>query len=152
LSSHKYTHEQLSEAVKTSFSVRQVLTKLKLKEAGGNYKTIKTLIVNLQLDTSHFHGMLWNKGKNFGPRRPIEDYLSNEQAITSYKLKQRLIKDDIKEYKCENCMTTEWLGELIPLELHHIDGNNANNNLTNIKLLCPNCHALTDNYRSKNRK
>ena len=39
----------------------------------------------------------------------------------------------------------------IPLELHHIDGNNQNNNLTNLTLLCPNCHAMTDNYRGKNK-
>jgi predicted HNH restriction endonuclease len=38
----------------------------------------------------------------------------------------------------------------IPLELHHKDGNRYNNSLNNLMLLCPNCHALTDNYRAKN--
>ena len=37
------------------------------------------------------------------------------------------------------------------LELHHIDGNHSNNELSNLTLLCPNCHALTDNYRGKNK-
>jgi hypothetical protein len=36
------------------------------------------------------------------------------------------------------------------LKLHHIDGNRYNNSLENISLLCPNCHALTENYRAKN--
>jgi predicted HNH restriction endonuclease len=44
------------------------------------------------------------------------------------------------------------LGNPIPLELHHIDGDKTNNTLENFQLLCPNCHALTDSYRGKNVK
>ena len=53
-------------------------------------------------------------------------------------------------YKCECCKNTEWLGQPIKLELHHIDGNPSNNTKENIQLLCPNCHAYTDNYCGKN--
>ena len=38
----------------------------------------------------------------------------------------------------------------IPIELEHIDGNSENNNLSNLKLLCPNCHSLTSTYRFLN--
>ena len=38
------------------------------------------------------------------------------------------------------------------MELHHRDGDRTNNVLTNLELVCPNCHAQTDNYRAKNRK
>lgn len=54
--------------------------------------------------------------------------------------------------KCECCGLEEWNGEKIPLEVHHIDGNHLNNVLENLQLLCPNCHALTDNWRGKNIK
>ena len=40
----------------------------------------------------------------------------------------------------------------IPLELHHKNGNNRDNRLENIVLLCPNCHALTESYRGKNKR
>lgn len=66
-----------------------------------------------------------------------------------YDLKNKLIKKGLKEAKCENCGITHWLGNPTPLELHHIDGNTKNNDLENIKILCPNCHTLTDNYRGK---
>jgi len=68
------------------------------------------------------------------------------------KLAKRLLKENIKEHRCENCNTKEWLGNPIPLELHHIDGNSSNHALNNLQFLCPNCHTLTDNYKSKNTK
>ena len=40
----------------------------------------------------------------------------------------------------------------IPLELHHVNGDNRDNRLENLQLLCPNCHALTNTYRGKNNK
>jgi hypothetical protein len=55
----------------------------------------------------------------------------------------------MKEERCEDCELSEWMGTKIPLELHHIDGNNENNNLDNLEILCPNCHALTDTYCRK---
>ena len=61
-------------------------------------------------------------------------------------------KEKIKERKCESCGLTEWKGEEIPLELHHIDGNHFNNDLDNLQLLCPNCHSLTDTYCGRKNK
>ena len=63
-----------------------------------------------------------------------------------------MVEEGIKERKCESCGLTEWKGEEIPLELHHIDGNHFNNDLDNLQLLCPNCHSFTDNFRGKRNK
>ena len=52
-------------------------------------------------------------------------------------------------HKCEICGLQKWNNQKIPLELHHINGNNKDNSLNNLQLLCPNCHALTDNYRNR---
>lgn len=38
----------------------------------------------------------------------------------------------------------------VVLEIHHIDGNSDNNVLSNVMLLCPNCHSLTDTYKARN--
>ena len=52
---------------------------------------------------------------------------------------------------CEGCKLPTWQGKPIPLELDHIDGNAENNQLPNLRLLCPNCHAQTPTYKGKNR-
>jgi 5-methylcytosine-specific restriction endonuclease McrA len=146
----KYTVEQLTEAVRTSFSYRQTLIKLGVVPAGGNYEIIKKAIAHFNLDSSHFRGQGWNKGQKFAPKRPIEVYLSNEVPIGSYKLKKRLLDEGLMDPVCTNCHLEEWLGLPIPLELDHINGDSSNNNLDNLRLLCPNCHALTPTYRGKN--
>jgi Zn finger protein HypA/HybF involved in hydrogenase expression len=147
-----YTDQDIINAVKTSSSIRQVILKLNLIPAGGNYSTLHNKIKKLNLDTSHFTGQLWSKGKQIKLKVPIEDYLSNKQPIQSNKLKIRLLREGYFTYKCHNCNNTHWLNSPIPLELEHKDGNSSNNELSNLTLLCPNCHALTPTYRGKNKK
>lgn len=65
-------------------------------------------------------------------------------------LRQRLLSEGIKEYRCECCNRTEWLGKPIALELHHINGVKNDLRIENLQILCPNCHSFTDNYRGKN--
>lgn len=142
----KYTDEQVIEAVKNSKSIRNVLMLLGLKAAGGNYSSIHNLIDKLRLDTSHFTGQGWLKGQKPGPKQPLIDYLENRRYITSHDLRLRLLKERVFTHKCQLCQRSTWLKQPIPLELDHIDGNHKNNNLTNLRLLCPNCHSLTPNY------
>jgi 5-methylcytosine-specific restriction endonuclease McrA len=151
---HRYTKEMVETAVSTSISYAQVLTKLGIIPAGGNYSVLKKFITTNNIDTKHFKGQGWNKkGINHKPSShiPIDQYLSNQRSITSHKLRKRLLKDGIFEHKCSKCNLTEWLGEPIPLELDHIDGCNTNNNLSNLRLLCPNCHSTTPTFRRSKR-
>ena len=146
-----YTDEDFIEAWTTSGSIRQVLNKLGLVEAGGNYACAKKRAETLNLTKEHMHGQSWNRGRTHGPKRPLEVYLSNEFNITSNSLRKRLIKEGYKEHKCECCGITEWNGQPAPIELDHINGNHHDNRLENLRILCPNCHAQTDTYRGKNK-
>ena len=69
---------------------------------------------------------------------------------STFRLKNQLFKLGYKSKVCEMCGNNEWMGEDIPLELHHINGNKFDNRIENIQILCPNCHTFTDNYRGKN--
>jgi len=131
--------ETLAIYVKESISYAQVLDKLNLAGKGGNYKTLKNAIHQLDLDISHFKGQRWNLGKRY---KKTGQYSRNRAN------KKHLIVE--RGHLCESCKLDSWLSQPIALELHHIDGDRKNNSTSNLKLLCPNCHAFTDNYRGRN--
>jgi 5-methylcytosine-specific restriction endonuclease McrA len=119
---------------------------------GGDYLVLKKAIQHYRMDISHFSGQAWNRGKTLPPRRPVEDYLANAAPIRSFKLHKRLLRERLLEHRCSNCNNTTWLDRPIPLELDHISGDRGDNRLENLRLLCPNCHALTPTYRRKNKR
>lgn len=142
----KWTDELFIEAVQTSLSYAQVLRKIGLKVAGSNYETVKRKISELNLDTSHMTGMAWNQGKRYRqikPERPLSEILIEHSDYTNTScLRIKLLKAGIKEHKCECCNRTEWLGKPIKLELHHVNGIKDDLRISNLQILCPNCHAL----------
>lgn len=111
-------------------------------------------IAEYNIDTSHFRGQGWNVGLKFKPSHPkqLSEILVKGSTFQSYKLKKRLFKENLKEKRCECCGRTTWQGHEIPLEIHHKNGDNRDNRLENLAILCPNCHALTDSYRGRNNK
>ena len=151
---NKKTREEIKSAAAKSSSIAGVCRLLKLVPSGGNYRIIHNAIEKYKIDTSHFTGQGWNINLKFKPfeGKKIEEILVENSTYQSYKLKKRLIAEGIKKSVCESCGQSEWLEQPIPLELHHINGNNSDNRLENLRLLCPNCHALTDSYRGKNKR
>lgn len=150
-----WTKTQLIKAVGSSRSYRQVITKLGLIPAGGNYKQVQKYISELKLNINHFTGQGWNVGLKFIPNapRPLKDILKKNTTYQSYKLKKRLFKEGYKKEKCEICDWAEVSEDgRVPLEINHINGDSADNRLDNIEILCPNCHSLRPFYRGSKLK
>lgn len=87
---------------------------------------------------------LWKKGK-----------LNGGVGINARNLAAWLRKYLIEKYnnKCSICGWNEKhpVTGVVPLEVDHIDGNSENNQEKNLRLLCPNCHALTPFYKNLNK-
>ena len=90
--------------------------------------------------------------KSNGREMTLDEYLSNSIDVQTNKIRKKILQEGLKPHQCESCKLTEWLGQPIPLEVHHKDGDRNNNTFENYELLCPNCHAFTDSYRGKNSR
>ena len=132
----------------------QVLRRLGLRAAGGNYEHVNAIIKRLKLDTRHWTGQAHLRGKTnpHAPRRSLESILRRGAFYQSNKLRKRLLREGVLQPVCSSCGGNEWLGGPMPLELDHVDGDKTNNQLDNLRMICPNCHALTPTYRGKNTK
>jgi len=83
-------------------------------------------------------------------RLPLDKILNGEFPFYGRNhLKKRLLQEKIFENKCSICGLTEWLGKPITCHLDHIDGNPINHKLSNLRMLCPNCHSQTETYSNK---
>jgi hypothetical protein len=135
------------------------ITDEQIREQFNSGKTLHEAAVELGATTV----TLWRKAKKLGiswkdikrvnkGRIPLNDVLEGKYpSYQTYKLKNRLISEGIKENKCEHCGITEWMGQELTMHLDHIDGNSHNHLFDNLRLLCPNCHAQTDTWCGKNK-
>lgn len=149
-----WTDEQLQEAVRTAKSYRQVIFKLGLVPAGGNYTHVKRRVKEMDLDTEHLLGRGWNIDLLFNPNPavPIKELLVRQGTAQSYVLKKRLFAAGMKTPACELCGWNKKSKDgRIPVELDHINGDRYDNRIENLRILCPNCHSLQATHRGLNR-
>ena len=83
---------------------------------------------------------------------PMERLLVANTYRSRHNVKLRLLREGIKENRCEICGLSEWLGKPVSMALHHINGDGRDNRLENLQLLCPNCHSQTDNFSARGQR
>lgn len=149
---YNWSKEQIENAVKSSDSYSEVLRKMEIPVQGNNTKTLKDKIEQYNIDISHFTFKKQYESIKDLKYVPVDEYLNNSKSIHSSKLKNKLIKEGLKENKCEICGISEWNGKPIICQLHHINGDNTDNRLENLQILCPNCHSQTENYCGNSTK
>lgn len=143
---------EFTELINNSSCVSDVLKKLGYSTNGNSWgnKIVKERMEKLNLSFTIKNNNYYNQSNN--KSLPLEKVLTKDSEYNRTKLKERLVKEGLKEYKCECCGITEWNNKPISLQLHHVNGINNDNRLSNLQLLCPNCHSQTDNFgRTKGR-
>ncbi|MFJ6543676.1 HNH endonuclease [Streptomyces sp. NPDC091385] len=150
----KWTKQVLEPVVARSKSVNEVLRRLGLDLVGGNHTNISRRIKAYGIDTSHFTPLAPRENQRrgrTGVQLLAEDTSAHARRIPSSRLKKALRELGVEE-RCALCgIEPVWLGEPLPLEVDHIDGNWRDNRIENLRLLCPNCHSATDSYRGRGK-
>lgn len=107
--------------------------------------TLKSYYLKMGID---YKGNQGSKGKKTDPKRKDALEIIESPSVSNSRKRRRLIEDGYKEDKCERCGLSEWMGMKIPLELHHRDFNHYNNELSNLMIVCSNCHMQLHNYNN----
>lgn len=157
----KYTKEMLTPIIQNSKSISDVLRHLGLVLRGGNFATIKRKIQEFNIDTNHFIGQGWSKGLTNETSQIVNSIsnkktkhnintVSNTQTRLGSNSLNRIMKEAKIPYQCSICDISTWQEKPITLQKDHIDGNYLNNNISNLRYLCPNCHSQTPTFGAKN--
>lgn len=144
--------EELQELINSNTSINAILKQLNVNSNGsGAYKTFKNHCKRLHVDVPFYKN---NGNAVIGPKISLDEILvENSTYQNGTRLKIRLVREGILEYKCygENCTVgSEWKGKPIVLQLDHKNGIHNDNRKENIRFLCPNCHSQTGTFSGKN--
>ncbi|MFG2346372.1 HNH endonuclease [Streptomyces phaeochromogenes] len=144
------SESELRQAVAQSISIAGVLRLLQRPDNTRLRALLPQLTTDYGIDTSHFLGQAHQRGKP-GPtplKRP-EDLLVKHRGgrRTKTALLRRALREIGLPEECAECGTgPEWLGDPMTLEIDHINGDWSDDRPENLRLLCPNCHAITDTW------
>lgn len=154
---YDWNKEKVAGAVAEANCWFDCLDKLGIPKRGCNYRTLKGKITNYGLDTSHFdyRAAKTNNGRHYkrklANRTDLEIFRKDAQ-IKVLNLKKEYIRRIMHgDARCEVCGLREWNGKELVFQIHHLDGDHKNHTLSNLQLLCPNCHSQTENYSNRKR-
>ena len=144
-----FEKDEIECFVNESNTIREVCVKLGYSKnrSGKTLAKVSAYLKTAGITTGHF--------KNINTLRSSltqDEIFKADSPLSNTTIKNRVIQSNLVEYICAECGNVgEHNGKPLSLQLDHKDGCNSNNNLSNLRFLCPNCHAQTDTFGGRNK-
>lgn len=141
--------EELSKLVEESTTLAELMKKLGYSGNRGNSVSgLKKYLDSVGIDYSKFSK---NNIHNFShPKHNLNELLVKDCTYTNpTRLKKRIMRESLLGDVCSICGINEWQGRPLVLQIDHINGDNRDNRIENLRLLCPNCHSQTETFCRK---
>ena len=141
--------EKVREAIEKTSSCSEALIYLGKTPNRGTKNQLRKLIKLNNISTSHFlhvHLGGYVKNKNITIADFTDKCTWNKTSIKRFLKNNKILDFTI----CSLCgISDQWNGKKLILQLDHINGNNIDNRIENLRIVCPNCHSQTDTFCNK---
>ena len=124
----------------------------------GGYDVFHNKVKEMDLDLSILNQNKRNYLKTFLTgnvlkKEPLlEDVMIENSSYARHALKRRLLHNGMLHNICSICGLNEnWNNQKLVLQLDHINGQNNDNRIENLRIVCPNCHSQLKTFSSKRR-
>ena len=144
----QYSKKEFEQIIKGSANHAEALRKMGFSTAhGANIKTLKRYIEKYEIDCSHFDQYKTKEKLT----HTDEEIFKKDSRVSQHCLRARYLKNNYTKYECAICgQGPEWNGKPLTLTLDHINGKNNDNELSNLRWVCPNCDRQLDTFGYKN--
>lgn len=142
----QFSDEEFTRIVQNSYSYAECMRQMGYTtHSGDSLKALKKRIEQLNLSTSHFCSN--------STKRTVDNVFCKDSTANQATLRRWYTKGNYTEYKCAICgQEPFWNGKAMTLILDHINGDNHDDRLENLRWVCPNCNMQLDTTGSKNYK
>jgi Zn finger protein HypA/HybF involved in hydrogenase expression len=147
--------EIVKNAIEKAGSQSEILTILGLSPTNTRARQlIQSFAASSNIQLPRYNASF--KATNLLTREEILSRLIKSDKTYGTVLRKWILKFNLIPYECatQNCIMKKpvWNGSPLTFDLDHINGDNTDNRLENLRFLCPNCHSQTETYKGKNIK
>lgn len=149
----RWTDEQFLEAVDGAVSVSAILRTLGLGATGGNFVAVRNAATRLGVHLPNGRTSAgWRRATRRPNRVPNDELFVRDGTASTATVKARILAEGLIENRCALCgLGPEWRGRPLVLRLDHVNGDNRDHRLENLRLVCPNCDSQLDTFCGRNQ-
>lgn len=157
--------KELREIASSARSISEIVRGLGLNPTSGqSHLKVRKAIKENEIFCPKLRGHGWNKGETRATSPEVDKqarslevpwkqvFCKNSSYDNRGEMIKKLLRDKSWVYQCNSCELFRWQGKKLSLQLNHKNGVKNDHRISNLELLCPNCHSQTTTFAGRNTK